>query len=573
MKKVTILTLFMVCTLFFLPFGRFSVAQSNGYVGVQEGSEYEWRININIDGIDNVVQNVEGLLTEMQSGISDYDFFGFGTMTIPEVMENISYTILSYLLPTGWESLNISMLLDETLDYFIANFNSTFLSGEIPDNWQSLNYSAFVDAMINGLNETLPVGWEDQPIPFMLNLALSELNDTILMGILPSGWYDMTLQEFFETLLIESCPLATESFLTYLLMDQLLSTAYTMLPPGADTYTIGEFFPLIIPSEIWNANLSYMLDRLWYMINGSAPLGWESWPISIFIDSLGDFLNTGIINSLDPSLDGATASEILDWGIDMGLYYMNQSMPTGVFPMDWMNMTIQDLLNYELDQAKDLWTTVVLPEWASLMSTVETMGGFPSTIGVKIAIDQLNPEIESTLGGQRATPIDMTLFISFDMETWNSLEDLFSGLGSLSLSDPFYESSYSMTIILQTILNFTAEGYIVDPSTYSDQKIALIDQVVFTQGLIVANNYDWGSITTEATIATIGHPEAIEVSANWNTIGLLNQASLSSDGVVAVSINLVTVGGEIPGYEIATLLIVFPLTVIGIIYYIRKREK
>ncbi len=568
MKKVTLLTLFMVCTLFFLPFGRFSVAQSNGYVGVQEGSEYEWRININIDGLDNVVQNVEGLLTEIQSRISDYDFFGFGTMTIPEVMENISYTLLSSLLPSGWETLNISELLDETLDHFITNFNSTFLSGEIPDNWQSLNYSTFVDAMINGLNETLPVGWEDQPIPFMLNLALSELNDTLLMGILPSGWYDMTLQEFFETLLIESFPSATESFLTYLMMDQLLSTAYMMLPPGADTYTIGEFLPLMIPSEIWNANLSYMLDGLWYMINSTSPSGWDSLPISNYIDTLADYLNYSL-TSIDPSLEGATALEILEWGIDMGLYYMNQSMPTGMFPTDWMTMTIQELLNYELEQAKTLWTTMVLPEWESLMSTVETMGGFPSTIGVKIAIDQINPEIESTLGGQRATPIDMTLFISVDMETWTSLDDLFSGSGSLSLSD----SNSTTTIIMQTLLNFTTNGYIVDPSTYSDQKIALLDQVVFTQGLIVANNYNWETITTEATIATTGHPEAIEVSANWNTIGLLNQASLSSDGVVAVSINLVTAGGEIPGYEIATLLVVFPLTVIGIIYYIRKRDK
>jgi len=36
---------------------------------------------------------------------------------------------------------------------------------------------------------------------------------------------------------------------------------------------------------------------------------------------------------------------------------------------------------------------------------------------------------------------------------------------------------------------------------------------------------------------------------------------------------LVTDDEIIPGYEITTLMIVMPLTVIGIIYYIRKRNK
>jgi len=573
MKKVTIITLFMVCTLLFLPFGKFSVAQSNGYVGVEEGDEYQWRINININGLDNVIQNVEGLLTEMETRVSQYEFFGFESMTIPEAMENISYTFLSYLLPLGWESLNISMLLYKTIDHYITKFNSTFLSGEIPDNWQSLNYSAFVEVMVDGLNETLPIGWEDQPIPFMLEFTLNELNDTLLMGILPSGWNDMTLQEFFETIIIESFPVATESFLTYILMDQLLSTAYMTLPAGADAYTIDEFFPLIIPSEIWNANLSYMLDGLWYMIDNKSSPGWDSEPISSFIDILADFLNYNL-TSIDPILEGATASEILEWGIDMGLYYMNQSMmPTGMFPTDWMNMTIQELLNYELEQAKTLWTTFVLPEWDAWKETVGKMGGLPTTIGIKVAIDQINPEIQSTLGGQRATPIDMMISISLDMETWIALNDFVSGFSTLSLSDPFYTETSTVTIILQTILNFTAQGYIVDPSTYSNQKMALYDQFVFTQGLIVANNYNWETITTEATIATTGHPDAYEVSANWNGNGLLNQARLSSDGVVAISINLYFGEGEIPGYEIVTLLIVLPSTIVGIIYYIRKRNK
>ena len=568
MKKDRILTLFMLCTLLFLPFGIFSVAQSNGYVGVEEGDEYQWRIKINMNGLDNVMQNVEGLLTEMETRISQTELFGFESMTIPEAMENISYTLLSYLLPPGWENLNISTFLNETLDHYISKFNLTFLSGEIPDNWQSLNYSAFVDVMIDGLNETLPMGWEDQPIPFMLELALNELNNTLLMGILPSGWDDMTLQEFLETIIIQSFPAATESFLTYVMMEQLLPMAYMMLPPGFDTYTIDEFFPLMIPSAIWDANLTYMLDGLWYMINDTSPPGWESEPISNLMGGLTDFLNY-TLTSYDPELEGANMTTIIQWGIDTAFAYSNIS---DSLPVGWDNTTIQELVIAQLEQTKTQWTTTILPQWELMMEMMETVGGFPTTIGIKIAIDQIHPEIQSTLGGQRATPIDMTLSISMDMQTWTSLNDLFSEFNSFSLSASTYEES-SITLILETILNFTMAGYIVDPSTYSNQKIAFYDQFVFTQGLIVANNYNWETITTEAIIATTGNPDAYELSADWNSNGLLNRARVSSDGLVAISINLYSGEGEIPGYEIVTLLIVLPSTIVGVIYYIRKRKK
>lgn len=568
MKKVTLLTLFMVCTLLFLPFGSFSVAQSNGYVGVKEGDEYQWRINININGLDNVMQNVEGLLTDMETRLSQYELFGYESMTIPEAMENISYTLLSYLLPPGWENLNISTFVIETFDHYITKFNSTIPSGEIPDDWQSLNYSTFVDVIIDGLNETLPVGWEDEPIPFLLELALNELNNTLLMGILPSGWGDMTLQEFLETIIIQSFPTATESFFTYVLMEKLLSAAYTVLPPGADAYIIDEFISLIIPSTIWDANLTYMLEGLWYMINGTSPPGWESEPISNVLDNLTDILNY-TLTSIDPELEGANMTTIVKWGINTAFDYSNIS---DSLPIGWDNTTIQDLAIAQLEQTKTQWTTTVLPQWEMMMEMVETVGGFPTTIGLKITIDQIHPEIQSTLGGQRATPLDITLSISMDMQTWTSLNDLFSGFDSLSLSATTYEDS-TMTIILQTILNFTMVGYIVDPSTYSNQNIAFYDQFVFTQGLIVANNYNWETITTEAIIATNGNPDAYELSADWNSNGLLNRAKVSSDGLVAISINLYRGEGEIPGYEIVTLLIVLPSTIVGVIYYIRKQRK
>ncbi|MFX1570768.1 MAG: hypothetical protein ACFFCV_20715 [Promethearchaeota archaeon] len=568
MKKFKILILLTIGILLFIPFGTFAVGQPAGYVGVQEGQEYEWRINLNIDGIDNAVQNVDDLLTEIQSRVSDIEFYGFESMTLPEIMENISTTLLSYMVPEGWEGLNISEFLDETLDHYITKFNSTFLSGEIPVNWQSLNYSSFVGVIIDGLNETLPIGWEDQPLPFMLDLALNELNSTLLMGLLPSGWHDMTLQELLESIVVDSVPVLSESFLPYVMMDQLLSTAYMMLPPGADTFTMDEFLSFMIPSEVWDVNLSYAIDGLWYMINSTSPPGWESEPISTFIDNMGAFLNYSLV-SMDPGLEGANMTTIVNWGLNMALYEANMS---GGLPSGWDTMTILDLADEQLTYAITQWNSYVLPQWDTLKTTFASVGGFPSTMGIKIAIDQINPEIQSSLGGQNATPIDMTISISMDMETWTNLEDLFSGSSSLFMADPVSSES-TVTIILQTILNFTSQGYIVDPSTYLNPQLALYDQFAFTQGLIVANNYDWASVTTDGTISLTGNEDAYEAEANWNSNGLLNHATLSSDGVVAASINLYSEEQEIPGYEIATLMLVFPISIIGIIYYIRKKNR
>ena len=99
------------------------------------------------------MQNVEGLMTEIQTKISELDLFGLESKTLPEAMENISHTLLNTILPLGWESLNISELLEETVEKFVEDFNSTFLAGNIPSNWKTLNYSTFMDYAIDGLSD------------------------------------------------------------------------------------------------------------------------------------------------------------------------------------------------------------------------------------------------------------------------------------------------------------------------------------------------------------------------------------------------------------------------------------
>ncbi|MFX1470473.1 MAG: hypothetical protein ACFFB8_17655 [Promethearchaeota archaeon] len=580
MKKVKILTIFMAIAITLIPLANFSRAQSNGYVGVTEGSEYQWSIKLNLDGVNNVMHNVEGLMTEIQNEISELSLFGLASKKVPEAMENVSRTILDNILPVGWEGLNISELLEATVEKFVEDLNSTVLAGYVPGNWKTLNYSTFMDYVIEGLNSTMPLGWEDHPIPHLITLAINEFNNSILFGLIPEAWDQMTLDSFFESVITESFPLATESFLTYIMMDQLLSQLYTVLPPGSEGQIIKDLWPYMMPPEVYDTNLTSVLDGLWYAINSTSPPGWDSGSMLELLEYQADWMNTNL-SLQDPMLDGANFSSILKWGIDELMYIYNYTLPPGMFPPNWLDMSIKDLATFMIELQKTQFISTVLPQWDSMYAALETIGAtFPTTYGIKVAIDNIGAERTSTLGGQRATEIEMTLFISIDMQTWMEFEELMENLTSMMSifpatpppTPPFEDTESITNTVLYSLLNITMEGYIIDPSSYSDPKMALLDQAVFTQGLIVATNYNWAAINTEATIATAGNLDAFELTASWNSIGLLSQATLSSDGVTAISINLVS-GGEIPGYEITIIMIVMPLSVIGIIYYIRKRNR
>ncbi|MFX0036392.1 MAG: hypothetical protein ACFE9I_12230 [Candidatus Hermodarchaeota archaeon] len=575
MKKIKILTVFMAIAIILIPLANFSRAQSSGYVGVSEGSEYEWRINLNLDGVNNVMQNVPGLMTNIQNRILELDLFGLASKTLPEAMENVSHTILNTILPMGWEVLNISELLEATIEKFVEDFNSTVLAGNVPGNWKTLNYSTFMDYVIEGLNSTMPTGWEDHPIPHLITLAINEFNNSILFGLIPEAWDQLTLNSFFESIIAESFPSATESFLTYIMMDQWFSQLYTLLPPGSEGQIIEDLLPYMMPPELYNTNLTILLEGLWYAINNTSPPGWDSGSMLELLENQADWMNTNL-SLQEPSLNGANFSAILKWEIDELIYMYNSTLPPGMFPPNWLDMSIKDLASFMVEQGKTQFTSMILPQWDSMYAALETLGAtFPTTYGIKVAIDDIGAERISTLGGQRATEIEMSLFLSVDMQTWMEFEELIENLTStvsVFPAEPIPIETNVTTTVLYSLLNLTMEGYIVDPSSYSDPKIALLDQAIFTKGLIVATNYEWAAINTEATIATAGNLDAFELTASWNSIGLLSKATLSSDGVTAISITLVS-DGEIPGYEITIIMIVMPLTVIGIIYYIRKRNR
>ena len=122
-------------------------------------------------------------------------------------------------------------------------------------------------------------------------------------------------------------------------------------------------------------------------------------------------------------------------------------------------------------------------------------------------------------------------------------------------------------------LSMTITPLIVDPTTYSIVQTALSDQFSFTGTLIVANNYNWGSIQTELIMVTSGNPDAIVMSADWNSKGVLQRADFKTDGLVVAALTLIEAeSGEIPGFEITIILGISSVALIAIIYHLKRKN-
>ena len=67
MKKSKILVVIVFSVLLLIPFGSFTRAQPSTYVGVNEGDVYTWKVDVDVDGVDELVTNVGVLLDDIQT--------------------------------------------------------------------------------------------------------------------------------------------------------------------------------------------------------------------------------------------------------------------------------------------------------------------------------------------------------------------------------------------------------------------------------------------------------------------------------------------------------------------------
>ncbi|MHA1931227.1 MAG: hypothetical protein ACW96X_01735 [Promethearchaeota archaeon] len=552
MKKNKRLVVLLLPILLLVPFSNFTNAQTPGYVGVAAGEQYTWKARINFGNIDELLTNAREVMVDWKANLPSLDLGGLELMTVGDIYQEIAEVYLSYVLPTGWESLNITDLITATFVDYIELFNTTFLSGMIPSNWLTLNFTDFYNLAVEGINATLYTpSWHDNPLPDLCRLVINELNSTILFGLIPAGWEAMTIGDLIETLLKANAPPLAESMVVNMMIDTLLSLG---IPTDMIDDTISDLIDQLI-AMLPAINATDLFDEILFGINQTMP-GIESETMANVLDEFGD-----ITNSTMPAGYGAlNMSTLLETVIENDLIGI-------IYPPELAGMTYIELLNMSYTQAIDGLDTVIIPEWTAMYAGLQGMGMSSYEVGLRVKINTIGTEIESYPGGPKGVPINMNYSVSMDFEEWIDLSTLIGFPGEISPLSIIF----GLTMIMPG--SITVGSYIVDPSTYSLVQTALADQAIFTGTLIVANNYDWGSVQTDMVIPTSGNADAIELSADWNYKGVLNSASFKTDGLVVASITLMGGEGEIPGFETTIIIGFTSIALVAIIYNLKRKNK
>ncbi len=140
MRKTRIVYISIFFALVLIPFVNFSTAAPPDYIGVQVGEEYSWKININLNNLQNLLDDInETIPTELS------DFGTIPDITIKAKIEGISeeiigsfynYTLINISLTAsvpGYGDLPLTdpgqyftvlVLNDNTLHYFNDTINA-----------------------------------------------------------------------------------------------------------------------------------------------------------------------------------------------------------------------------------------------------------------------------------------------------------------------------------------------------------------------------------------------------------------------------------------------------------------
>ena len=576
MRKVKIAGVILISSLILISVGNFTIAQPS-YVGISEGEEYIWDLGLNKVGVNSLKDDTEILVQELLSNFSTLDLGAYTNLNVTEAIllgiedsiDLINEIFPPGLIPSDWKTVNITAFVENTIDKVVETFNSTVLSGEIPYDWKSESIVSFFDHVIEGLNKTIP-GFDNFTVSEVLETVINIINDNFPCELLPEGWEDITISNLIEIYLGYPANFINTTILPgmipsdWLHMDlaQLLQNVFPVLPqtlidqlvainaslpngfsiftffdvyaqslnlsgiiPGDwEDYTIPELvFPIFLLGYE-DYNVSYTFDEIFEALNSSAPFDLYSLNMSSLINmtTYGLFSNLPIEQQSAPTIDllrDAISSIILD---------INSSSPVGTFPDNWMSLTIDNLRDHYVDQAQILFDEFMV-QVDTFLAQFELLGGF-QTFRLKAKIDHIGDEIELFPGGPKGAPIDISIQIKVPLSDWVNLTDLIE-------IDIF--QYYPI--------------YILNPTTFSVEKGALIEQFLSTGGLFIGTNYDWNGIVKEYEFPGPVPDKVLNFDVDWNNNGVLDHIRLEYDGQVVASIELQTTPTEpeiISGYNL-----------------------
>ncbi len=601
MQKVKIASLLLIGTFFLISVGNFTIAQNSNYVGISEGEEYVWDLGLNKDGVNSLKADYEILVQESLNDLATLDLGAYTDLNLSEAIvlayddyfDLINNIFPPGLIPDDWKTVNISTFIDNLFDQVVSTFNSTILSGAIPSNWKSENIVNFLDHVIEGLNSTIP-GFENFTLGEILELIINTMNNNFPIELLPTGWEDMTFSNLIEFYLGEGFNYINTTILPGMIpsdwlhmnVSQLLQKIFPILPQtlidqlaatyaGFDEFSIftiiemyvqynlnysfggvipGDWEDYTIPELIFpficqgyeNDNISYVLDLFIESLNSSAPFDLYSVNMSYLIN----MTIYGITSSLPLEQQSMPTIELIREGISSMLFAINSSYPTGIFPENWLSLTIDELRTYYIDQFQLMFDQFMI-QVDSYLYQFELLGGFQK-FSLKAIVDHIGNEVELISGGPKGVPIDITIQIKLPMSDWVNLTDIIG---------------FNLFQYYQI--------YVLDPASFPIDTGALIEQFLSTGGLFIGKGYDWSGIVTTYEFPGPDSSKFINFDMDWNDNGVLDHIRLEYNGQEVASIELQTVPiepGVISGYPflIFTLVILFS---IGAVIYSMKKKK
>ena len=601
MRKVKIAGVLLISSLILISIGNITIAQDSSYVGISEGDEYIWDLGLNKEGVISLIDDSETLVQELLNNVSTLDLGAYTDLNASEALllaysdsiDLINDIFPPGLIPSDWQTVNLSTLMENTIDKVVETLNSTVLSGEIPYDWNSENIVDFFNHVIDGLNitipgfdsltlaevletvinivndvfpcELLPEGWEDMTISNLIEISLGKplnfINTTILPGMIPSDWLHMDfaplLQNIFPILpqtLIDQLNASYASIVEYYgefsiftFFDQyaqLFNNSLGGLIPGNwDDLTISELaFPFFFGYDDYN--VSSVLDEFFEALNSSAPF-------DLYATNMSSLINMTISSmtmSLPTEIQAMSTLDLLRNGTSSMLLALNYTYGV-VLPPNWMSLTIDNLRDYFVDQALILFDQLMV-EVDSYLYQFELLGGFQD-FSLKAIIDYIGDEIALFPGGPKGAPINISIQIKVPLSDWVNLTDLI-GINIFQ----YYPI------------------YILDPTTFLVDKGALIEQFLSTGGLFIGTSYDWSGIITEFEFPGPGPDKFFNLDMDWTNNGVLDHIILEYDGEIVASIELQTTTepGVIPGYNILIFTGITLFSICALISSIKKKK-
>jgi len=609
MIKQKIAGILLIGTLLFISVGNFTIAQDSSYVGISEGEEYIWDLGLNKEGVYSLKDDYEIYVQESLNNLSALDLGAYTDLNVSEAIllayedsfEYINNIFPPGLIPDDWNTENLSAFMENLFDTVVGTFNSSFLSGAIPSNWKSESIVNFFDHVIEGLNKTipgfenftlsevltaviniindnvpyelLPEGWEDMTFSNLIELYYGNyfnfINTTILPGMIPSNWLHMNLAQLLQNAfpilpqtLIDLFNASYASFASYYGFDEVsiftMIDAYVqnfnysmggLIPGNWEDYTIPELvFPFLFQGYE-DYNISYALDEFFEVMNSTAPFDLYS----VNMSSLINMTIYGMTYGLSVEQQSAPTIDLLRGGIDSMLFAINASHPIGpfgYFPDDWMSLSIDNLRSYYINQTQVLFDQTMV-QVESYLYQFELLGGFEK-FSLKAIIDHIGVEKELYSGGPKGVPINITIQFKLPMSDWVNLTDII-GLDIFQ----YYQI------------------YILDPTTFTLDAGALIEQFLSTGGLFIGKNYDWSGIVKEYEFPVELVPDKfLNFDMDWNVDGVLDHILLEYGGQEVAFIERQTASepGLISGYNFLIFIGITLFSIGAIISTIKKKK-